>query len=35
MIEKIRKTEEEWKKSLTPEQFWVMRAHGMEAPFSC
>ncbi|MFA5925823.1 MAG: peptide-methionine (R)-S-oxide reductase MsrB [Parcubacteria group bacterium] len=35
MIEKIRKTEEEWKKILSPEQFRVMRQHGTEAPFSC
>ncbi|MDD5489500.1 MAG: peptide-methionine (R)-S-oxide reductase MsrB [Candidatus Moranbacteria bacterium] len=35
MIEKIRKTEEEWKEILTPEQFRVMRQHGTEAPFVC
>ena len=35
MIEKIHKTDEEWKKTLNPEHFEVMRAHGTEAPFSC
>jgi len=35
MIEKIRKTEEEWRKILTPGQYRVMREHGTEAPFSC
>jgi peptide-methionine (R)-S-oxide reductase len=30
VIEKIVKTEEEWKKVLTPEQFQVMRKHGTE-----
>ena len=32
--EKIVKTEEEWEKVLTPEQFRVMRRKGTEPPFS-
>jgi peptide-methionine (R)-S-oxide reductase len=35
MIEKIFKTEEEWRKILTSEQFNVMREKGTEAPYSC
>ena len=35
MIEKIHKTDAEWKGLLTPEQYQVMRDHGTEAPFSC
>ena len=32
--EKIVKTDEEWEKALTPEQFRVMRRKGTEPPFS-
>jgi peptide-methionine (R)-S-oxide reductase len=32
--EKIVKTNEEWEKALTPEQFRVMRRKGTEPPFS-
>jgi peptide-methionine (R)-S-oxide reductase len=35
MIEKIIKSEEEWRKILTTEQFSVMRQSGTERPFSC
>lgn len=34
VIEKIVKSEEEWKKELTPEQFQVMRKHGTERAFT-
>lgn len=33
-IEKIHKTEEEWKKSLTQEEFYILREEGTERPFS-
>jgi peptide-methionine (R)-S-oxide reductase len=34
MAEKIIKTEEEWKKELTPEQYAVLRERGTESRFS-
>ena len=35
MVKKIIKTEDEWKKILTPEQFRVMRKKETEHPFTC
>ena len=35
MIEKIYKTEEEWKKILTQEQYKIMRQKETEHPFTC
>ena len=35
MREKIFKTEEEWKKILTPEQFKIMRQKATEPAFTC
>lgn len=35
MIEKINKTEEEWKKILTPERYKVMRQKETEPAFTC
>lgn len=34
MVEKITKTETEWKEILTPEQFQVTRKHGTERAFT-
>jgi peptide-methionine (R)-S-oxide reductase len=33
-VEKLKKTEEEWKTELTPEQYEVVRNKGTEAPFT-
>jgi peptide-methionine (R)-S-oxide reductase len=35
MLQKIVKTESEWKKILTPEQYEIMREKGTEPAFSC
>lgn len=35
MVDKIRKTEEEWKQILSPEQYKVMRQRGTEPAYSC
>ena len=35
MLEKIYKTEVEWRKILTPEQYAIMREKKTERPFSC
>lgn len=34
MTEKIIKTEEEWREQLTADQYYVLRKHGTERPFT-
>ena len=34
MVEKITKTEEEWREQLTEEEFHVTRQHGTERAFT-
>jgi peptide-methionine (R)-S-oxide reductase len=34
IMEKIRKSEEEWRRSLNPQQYHVLREKGTERPFS-
>jgi len=34
MVQKIEKTQDEWRKELTPEQYAVLRQHATERPFT-
>src|SRR4051812_39841298 len=34
MSDSVKKTDEEWKKTLTPEQYRVLREKGTERPYS-